>query len=329
MNTQDQTQPNQAPQNAEQTQTNQNGQPLLSNPEVVRLIEQVRNEEKQKLYSTINKTKESQKTLENELRQIKAEHEATMKKLKEQETSQLPADEKLKKQLAEMEAQFASTQKQLLDQVTMLNHQSQMQKIEAYKERRLREEMVNGPLFVEQVVGNSEEEIEQAIQQSRINYTTLRNQFLTEFLQQQEAAKRLQEFQQQQQATASNQQPLPTGNFQGVNPYYVRNGFPPGAMTQRMPVPQVSPQTISYQFNPAGMPQPNPGYYQQSFQQVPTQQVAQPQQATGFPSTPAVSSPVSNQMQNQMKNLTSEEAIRSGEYAKQRQNILNSIRQTQ
>lgn len=142
----------------------------MSNPAVRELVENARAEEKQKLYA-------DQEALRQQI--------ATLKRTLE---GKLTPDEKQTQQLADLQEQLRQTTSQLADLRQKMeasdraNAAEKLQlRLQAFLDRRLREEQAKGTkMLTELVGGTSEQEIEDSIQLAISEYNRLRENFRAE-----------------------------------------------------------------------------------------------------------------------------------------------------
>jgi len=197
---------------------------------ITSMMEKVRQEEKKKLYSQIEREKQSNHDLRTRTAALEQE-------LQEQKLAKLPPDEAYKERLAQLEAQ----NRRLTDEANTARIQAEQRaraaQVLAYRERAIRGARDNGRgIVLEMVVGSSEEEIDRAIELSAAEYRRIEDR-----IREQLAAEMAQRHQQQFVPTQYAPQPP-------QNPAYVpQQQFQPGAgmpqVVNPAPVTEQGPPT--------------------------------------------------------------------------------------
>lgn len=309
-------------------------------PAVAAAVQSARQDEKRKLYSTIEKNKATIAAQNTRQAQLETELADLQAKVARVGQPELKGDAAVQARIDELSRQLTTTSQRNEE----LNRQIRQGQLDTYKERRLRE--VGPEVFVEMVGGGSEHEIEESILRARETFVSQQAFFYNQFQQ---------------------RQVMPPGY---VPPGYVPAGFQPQPQPGYYYPPQVqqppaptAPATFQPQpqffepptafvdappaatFIPAAPPPaphfPNPapqarGYYQSAMDAgraaagAPGIYTATAAMAPGFPSVAAGGSlpPQRQTSQHDLKSVTSEEAIRSGAYKENRAAVLASVRNT-
>ncbi|UXX93996.1 hypothetical protein N7U49_21555 [Streptomyces sp. AD2-2] len=139
-------------------------------------LERVRQEEKDKLYSRLNKVDERSEALEAELKRLREEREARAaeetERLKAEEDaakakseSEMSAKKLLEERSSEWEKRFAQIEKEREQERAALAKESEYNKLRAYIQERAGAERANiAPELVDLISGNTPEEIDTSIQ---------------------------------------------------------------------------------------------------------------------------------------------------------------------
>lgn len=155
-------QTNEAP-NAEQTTATNAASTDTTTEDTERRIQKAREEEKRRLYAQIEQEKAERLALEKKL----AERE---KAEKEQKLAQLPPDQQVAARLSELEQRLAAERGEALQREATLQNHLRALGLVAYRERALQEVPREIHDFVH---GNSEEEIDVAIDRAKSLYGSL------------------------------------------------------------------------------------------------------------------------------------------------------------
>lgn len=330
--------------------------PTFDNPHFASAIQRARQEEKQKLYSTINGTKKKLQEAEQRQAAMEAEMADLKSRLDRVGQPELKGDAAIQARIDELSRQLTASTQQNQD----LNRQIRAGQLEAYKERRLRE--VGPEIFVQLVGGATESEIDESIARAQASYAEQRDFFAAQWglrpgmhpaypYQAPHAALP---------AAYPYPAPAPTPGFPTAAApapaaFYPQPGtLPPGyypptqpaqpqpyiaAPVEAPPAPvPAAPVAPAAYAPPAPSPVPAPvadPYYARAMEEARARSTGMPGVAIyprpGFPtpvaagSAPAPAIPT----QTDLKTMTSEEAIRSGAYAKNRGAILESVRTVQ
>ena len=137
---------------------------LRKMPVVLKLIQDARTEEKTKLYKTLEAKDVEIKKLGEEVERLKG-------LLMEKENENLSEVELLQKQINELNKNYEMLQVNLEAEREAAEKEKRLAKLEAYKERRLREE--GDELIIALVGGNSEEEIDESIEKAKKEYQAI------------------------------------------------------------------------------------------------------------------------------------------------------------
>lgn len=130
--------------------------------------ERVRQEEKDKLYPTIEELKASQKTLTDDLEQRRAAETEAQQKAAEEERlrqeAEMTAMDRLQQTETQWETRFAQMQQERDAERAMLEKERQLGQLTTYTAQRIAEEAGDiAPQFRDYIRGNTPEEIEQSI----------------------------------------------------------------------------------------------------------------------------------------------------------------------
>ena len=155
-------QTNEAP-NAEQTVAANAASTNTNTEDTERRIQKAREEEKRRLYAQIEQEKAERLALEKKL----AERE---KAEKEQKLSQLPPDQQVAARLSELEQRLAAERGEALQRESVLQNHLRALGLVAYRERALQDVPREIHDFVH---GNSEEEIDAAVERAKMLYGSL------------------------------------------------------------------------------------------------------------------------------------------------------------
>lgn len=149
---------------------------ITSPDNVVAMIEKARQDEKAKLYGTIEKTKAEAKAQADAL-------EAANRRVKELEAltnKDLTSDQRLAKQIADLQADIANERKMREESDRQSQARLRQTELDSYKHRRLAEVGIN-TLLPDLVGGDSPEMIDASILVAQAERVRLREQFFTEF----------------------------------------------------------------------------------------------------------------------------------------------------
>ncbi|MEU3979645.1 hypothetical protein AB0F77_05955 [Streptomyces sp. NPDC026672] len=139
-------------------------------------LERVRQEEKDKLYSRLNKVDERSEALEAELKRLREEREAReaeeAERLKAEQDaakakseSEMSAKKLLEERSSEWEKRFAQIEKEREQERAALAKESEYNKLRAYIQERAGAERANiAPELVDLISGNTPEEVDASIQ---------------------------------------------------------------------------------------------------------------------------------------------------------------------
>lgn len=290
-------------------------------PAVAAAVQRARQEEKQKLYSTLDKNKRTLQNMENRQGELLNEIETLRSQVAKAGQPELKGDAAVMAKVDELNRSLQDATRRNED----LNRQIRQSQLESYKERRLRE--AGGEVFVEMVGGVSEAEIDESINRAQEHFQRQRDFFYQQF-------------------SRTAPQPHP-GHAYSVQPgygypppvpgaYYPNQGQPPQAAPVYVAEP-TAPEAFPLAPAPAPALQPIPanrGYYQTAMAQgamaagVPGVHHVPAAPSPGFPSVSAGVAPAPQRAtQHDLKTMTSEDAIRSGNYKENRAAILASVRQ--
>lgn len=309
-------------------------QPNFSDPAVVAAVQRARQEEKQKLYGTINKNKDTMREQSQRLEAQQSEINDLRTQIASLSKGELKGDAAVQAALESLKAELQATTRRNEE----LNRQIRQSQLDSYRERRLRE--IGTEIFVEMVGGQTEAEIDYSIERAAEAYQAQKQHFYNQF-----SRGYPQPMPMQMPVTAY---PVPAQVPVGFTPpaYYPPNMATPApniAAPNVTPAPSTPDQyqapmmpMNTYPVAPqsVGTPNtaPNPvvrGYYHNAMmggQANPNLSVV-PAQPSGFPSIPnGVTPAMPATSQQDLKNLTSEDAVRSGAYAQNRDKVLASVR---
>lgn len=149
---------------APESQSEMTTEQLRKLPQVSKLMEEARSQEKQKLYKTLENK-------ETELTNLKTEIEELKTKLRDKENENLSEVEILQKEIRELNDKHNELQEKFVSEQERAEKEKKDAELAAYKERRLREE--GEELVTSLVGGNSEEEIEQSIELAKTEYQNI------------------------------------------------------------------------------------------------------------------------------------------------------------
>lgn len=149
----------------------------LSNPDVQRVIEHARTEEKQKLYSTIEMLKDEKKNVTKELDSIQKKL-ADIEKAKNLTEAEKAALEKTyQNQITELGNKFEELQTRFQIEKLEADKRVQEQELKAYKSEALRN--AGTDLIPELVQGNTPQEIDASIVESKKRYAQMQADILS------------------------------------------------------------------------------------------------------------------------------------------------------
>jgi hypothetical protein len=144
--------------------------PKVTVPEVIskdehrKLLEQVRTEEKNKLYPELNKLKGEREEKEKELLKIKAEADELRNKLLEKDNSTLSEQEKTERRLSALEEKLKIKDSELEAVKAESRRQTSDLELRLYREKKVREAGIE---LAELVTGNTPEEIDASVEKAR------------------------------------------------------------------------------------------------------------------------------------------------------------------
>lgn len=144
---------------------------LLNIPQVQQLLEDTRRQEKDKLYDTIESKNNKIKELQEEVAKLE-------KEVENREDENQTELELLMDKLEDME----NTVNELEKENKEIQQKREQDKLEAYKEKRIREVRENGDDLITKLVGgNSKEEIDESIEQAKSEYEKISSEVEKEF----------------------------------------------------------------------------------------------------------------------------------------------------
>jgi hypothetical protein len=140
---------------------------VLKNPEVKAIIEKVREQEKNKLYKTIE-------SKDAEILRLKGEVDKLQKLVDDKESENLTEAEKMQKQVVLLEKQLSDLSSSIETEREAVQREKKLAQLAAYKERRIREVRDSGAdLVLAMVHGDSEEEIETSVEEAINEYAKI------------------------------------------------------------------------------------------------------------------------------------------------------------
>ncbi len=147
---------------------------LLKDPNIQKIIEKVRSEEKAKLYNSLENKDDKIKELKGEVDKLSEEISAT-------EESNKTEVEKLKEELTDLKQDYTNLKEEYETDKEQSEREKKQAKLEAYKEKKIREVREQGEDLVTSLVGgDSEEDIDTSIEMAKKEYQEIRQKTLKE-----------------------------------------------------------------------------------------------------------------------------------------------------